>query len=447
MTRGDDHRGVVAALSTHHRYRPDMVSLACGRVAEARQRAGLSVEAFSAVLGQLLGWPPPPDLIKAWESGVPPPGQVVIACEVIGSRMVETGQGDSLGDVAWAAREAEADQLGMVAEPDDQSVESLWQATLEIARATHLSAAQMFNASHEVRRHALRLAGQTLRPGTLGDLSTIAGQATALMASVAFDLGRWDESAALARSAISYAALVGNSSLHAWTLGLAALLANWRNEPDAALDHCRQGFEVAPAGAPRARLRFIAARSYALLGDASSVGRVLGQARRERDSATGDRDLLSEEIGGEFAFGQARAEACAAAAWLDIGQGNEAKAAARRAVDDLRALPAGDQPVSMVIGARIDLATACLLGHERDQAEDVLREVIATPSALVNVSVAGRLARTRKTLAAAYWSGDPVARELRDALGRLPAGRSLDASRRAVIPMRRPPGSAARRRG
>jgi hypothetical protein len=447
MTPGDEHGGVVAALSTHHQYRPDMVSLACGRVAEARQRAGLSVEAFSAVLGGLLKWPPPPDLVRAWESGVPPPGQVVIACEVIGSRMVETGQGDSSDDVAAAAREAEADQLGIAGEADDPSVESLWQATVEVVRATHRSAAQMFSASHEVRRHALRLADETRRPAALADLSTIAGQATALMASVAFDLDRWDESAALARSAISYAALVGNSSLHAWTLGLAALLANWRNEPGAALDHYRQGLEVTPTGAPRVRLRFIAARSYALLGDASSVGRVLGQARRERDSATGRRDLLAEEIGGEFAFGLARAEACAAAAWLDLGVGSEAKVAARRAVDDLMALPAGDQPVSMVTGARIDLATACLLGHERDQAEDVLREVIATPSALVNVSVSGRLARTRKTLAAAYWSGDPVARELRDALGGLPAGRSFDGPRRAVIPMRRPPGSAARRRG
>src|SRR5207244_351029 len=108
--------------------------------------------------------------------------------------------------------------------------------------------------------------------------------------------------------AISYAALVGNSSLHAWTLGLAALLANWRHEPDNALDHFRQGMEVAPPGAPRVRLRYIAARSYALRGDAASVGRVVDQARRDLDDAVGHRDLLSEEIGGEFAFGRARAE-------------------------------------------------------------------------------------------------------------------------------------------
>jgi hypothetical protein len=71
--------------------------------------------------------------------------------------------------------------------------------------------------------------------GVLSDLYAISGQATALMASSAFDLNRWSESEALARSAISYAAMAGHSSLQAWTHGPAALLANWRREPDIAL--------------------------------------------------------------------------------------------------------------------------------------------------------------------------------------------------------------------
>ena len=245
----------------------------------------------------------------------------------------------------------------------------------------------------------------------------IAGQATALMASTAFDLDRWDESATLARSAVSYAALVGNASLQAWTLGLAALLANWRNEPDTALSHFSQGLQVAPRGTPRARLRYIAARSYALLGDTSSVARVVDQARRDQDDAEQHSDSLCEGTGGEFAFGRARAEACAAAAWLDLGRGQEAKEAAQRALSDLTALPSGRQPVSQVTGARIDLATACLMQHELDEAEDALGCVFAIPSSLRNVSLSGRLARTRRSLASPYWSGDPAARHLNDALG------------------------------
>jgi ATP/maltotriose-dependent transcriptional regulator MalT len=255
-------------------------------------------------------------------------------------------------------------------------------------------------------------------------LYVIAGQVTALMASTAFDLGRWDASATLAQSAVSYAELVGNASLQAWTLGLAALLANWRDEPDTALSHFRHGMQVAPSGTPRARLRYIAARSYALLGDESSAGRVLDQARRDQDEAGHRKDSLCEETGGEFAFSRARADACAAAAWLDLGRGREAKDAARRALDDLTALPPGRQSVSQVTGARIDLATACLLGGERDEAEEALGHVFAVPSPLRNVSLSGRLARARRILASPHWSGDRSARQLNDALGEWLAGQS-----------------------
>lgn len=414
MTAREQRPGVVD-LRTRRGYRPDVVSLACSKVAAARERTGLSVAAFAGALEQLLGWPPTPELVKAWESTVAPPGQVVIACEVIASRMAQAEPRDD--EVASAAREAEAEQSRMLTEPGPQSIDSLREGTLEIARAANRSALDLFSASRRIRCHALKLAEQTYRPGALSDLYVVAGQATALMASTAFDLDRWDESATLARSAVSYAALVGNASLQAWTLGLAALLANWRDEPDTALSHFSQGLQVAPRGTPRARLRYIAARSYALLGDTSSVALVVDQARRDQDDAEQHSDSLCEGTGGEFAFGRARAEACAAAAWLDLGRGHEAKEAARRALSDLTTLPSGRQPVSQVTGARIDLATACLMQHELDEAEEALGCVFAIPSSLRNVSLSGRLARTRRSLASPYWSGDPAARHLNDALG------------------------------
>lgn len=415
MTAGEQRPGVVD-LRTRRGYRPDVVSLACSKVAAARERTGLSVDAFAGALEQLLGWLPKPDLVEAWESAIAPPGQVVIACEVIASRIAQAEPKDD-DEVASAAREAEAEQSRMLTEPGPQSIDSLWEGTLEIARAANRSALDLFSASHRIRGQALRLAEQTYRPGGLSDLYVIAGQATALMASAAFDLDRWDESATLARSAVSYAALVGNTSLQAWTLGLAALLANWRNEPDTALSHFSQGLQVAPRGTPRARLRYIAARSYALLGDTSSVASVIDQARRDQDDAEQHNDSLCEGTGGEFAFGRARAEACAAAAWLDLGRGLEAKDAAKRALSELTTLPPGRQPVSQVTGARIDLATACLMRHQLDEAEETLGCVFSIPSSLRNVSLSGRLARTRKSLVSPYWSGDPAARHLNGALG------------------------------
>jgi len=403
-------------------YRPDVVSLACSKVAAARKQTGLPVAAFAAALEPLLGWSPAPDLVRTWECAVPPPGQVVIACEILASRMAGAGPENDADQVASAAREAEAEQSWLLTEPGPQSIDSLWDGSLEIARAANRSALDTFNSCRRVRCNALQLAKQTHKPGALSDLYVITGQATALMASTAFDLGRWDESATLARSAVSYAALVGNASLQAWTLGLAALLANWRNEPDTALRHFRQGMQVTPAGTPRARLKYIAARSYALLGDASSVAHVVGEARRDQAGADQHRDSLCEETGGEFAFGRGRAEACAAAAWLDLGQGREAKEAAQRALSDLTALPPGRQPVSQVTGARIDLATACLILGELDEAEATLGHVFAIPSSLNNVSLSGRLERARKHLASPCWRGDPAARQLGGALSGLACG-------------------------
>jgi hypothetical protein len=420
MAAGEQPPGVVD-LRARRGYKPDVVSLACSKVAATRKQTGLSVAAFAGALEPLLGWSPAPDLVRTWECAVPPPGQVVVACEVLASRTARSEPENDADEVTSAAREAEAEQSWLLTEPGPQSIDSLWDGSLEIARAANRSARDTFNACRRIRCSALQMAKQTHRPGALSDLYVIAGQATALMASTAFDLDRWDESATLARSAVSYAELVGNASLQAWTLGLAALLANWRNEPDTALRHFHQGLQVAPAGTPRARLRYIAARSYALLGDASSVAAMVDQGRRDQDEAGQYCDVLSEQIGGEFAFSRARAEACAAAAWLDLGQGREAKDAAGRALGDLIALPLGRQPVSQVTGARIDLAAACLILRELDEAEAVLGHVLAVTPSLRNVSLSGRLERTRKHLASPCWSGDPAARQLRDALGDWPA--------------------------
>jgi hypothetical protein len=412
----DKSASEVVDLLARRRYRPDVESLACSKVATARKRAGLSVEAFAAALEPILGWLPAPDLVRTWESTVAPPGQVVIACEVVLSRVAGAEPESGSDEVASAACEAEAERSWLLAEPGPQSVDALWDGALEIARAANRSALDIFSASRRIHCDALTLAKQTHRPGALSDLYVIAGQATALMASTAFDLGRWDESATLARSAVSYAGLVGNASLQAWTFGLAALLANWRSEPETALRHFRQGLQVAPTGTPRARLRYIAARSYAILGDASAVARVIGQARRDQDDAEHRSDSLCEEIGGEFAFGRGRAEACTAAAWLDLGRGLEAKEAARRALDNLTAPPPCRQPVSQVTGARIDLATACLILRELDEADATLSLVFALPSSLRNVSLSGRLERARANLGSSRWSGDPAARQLGDAL-------------------------------
>lgn len=319
--------------------------------------------------------------------------------------------------VAAAADEASADSLWLAAEFDPGSLAWLWRESLEIARAANRPALDQFTAARRVRSHALELTERTRRPSILSDLYAICGQATALMASSAFDLNRWDESDALAKSAVARASLAGHNSLQAWTLGLAALLANWRCEPDIALSHFRQGMEVAPPGVPRVRLRYIASRSYGLLGDSDSVAEVLAAARGDQDDAELHPDSLSNEVGGEFAFGRARAAACAAAAWLDLGRGLEAFEAARSALDTLTSMPGPRRPVSQINGARVDLATACLLNGDLNSGAEALNPLLTQPTSLRNVSLVGRLARTRTTLLSSAWAKNSQARQLADEIG------------------------------
>lgn len=330
--------------------------------------------------------------------------------------LVETAlrKGDG---VEYAAQEAAAEQLDLLSGPTTEATAVLWDEICEIARSTSRSPREAFSATRRVRYQAARLAEKTRRPGVLADLYVIAGQATALMASTAFDLNQWNAAASLARSALSCGELGGSPSLEAWALGLAATLANWRYEPDAALNHFQRGLEIAPAGASRARLRYIAARSLALMGDHSGVAEVLERARRDQDDAENAHDMLNDQVGGEFAFGRARADACAAAAWLDLGDGLEAKHAAQGALAELTSVPQSRQPLSQVAGARIDLATACLLQHDLDEAEETLKVVFSAPSALRNVSLSGRLTRARKVLTLEYPLIGGAARSLDEAIG------------------------------
>jgi hypothetical protein len=144
-----EQRPAVIDLRARRGYRPDVVSLACSKVAATRERTRFSVAEFADALEQLLGWPPTPELVEAWESTVAPPGQVVIACEVIASRMAQAEPGDA-DEVGSAAREAEAEQSRLLTEPGPQSIDSLREGTLEIARAANRSALDLFGASHRI---------------------------------------------------------------------------------------------------------------------------------------------------------------------------------------------------------------------------------------------------------------------------------------------------------
>jgi hypothetical protein len=75
--------GDVIELGSHSRFRPQLDELARGEVAVARERLGLNPNQFADALGELLGWMPTAEAVEAWEQRSTPPGDVVIASQLL----------------------------------------------------------------------------------------------------------------------------------------------------------------------------------------------------------------------------------------------------------------------------------------------------------------------------------------------------------------------------
>ena len=151
----------------------------------------------------------------------------------------------------------------------------------------------------------------------------------------------------------------------------------------------------------------------------------MNDAHDDHATSSSHRDLMADEVGGEFDFGTARAAACLAAAWLDLGQGQEAADAAQWAVGNLTTLPPSRQPTSQVLGARIDLATAQVVCGEIDGAEEIITSV-STENMLRNTSLAGRLTRTNAALTSRSLQGSSAAGRLSEAVRALVTYQSAD---------------------
>jgi hypothetical protein len=65
--------------------RPDASSLARQRLASIRIRLNQTHAQFAKSLSTLIGWTPPPEAIDSWETVTVPPGDVIVAAELLGS--------------------------------------------------------------------------------------------------------------------------------------------------------------------------------------------------------------------------------------------------------------------------------------------------------------------------------------------------------------------------
>lgn len=293
---------------------------------------------------------------------------------------------------------------------DSTDISLLQESVLELARDyQNRPPLRLLTDVRHIRNVAYLLLDKTRRPEQTAQLYQVAGQACGLLSVVSFDLARWDAAEEQARSARTYAELIGDANLEAWARGSQALIANWRGQSRRAIDLIAASIGSAPAGASRARLRAIEARAWAELGRPDHVTEALRLADLEMEQVRDDG--LYGATGGEFGWGPSRHAACAGTALLKVGQGETAVTRINDAIGLVAEDPFGGLAPAR---AQVDLATAELLAGRLDASVDALETVWTIPAPNRRHGLTGRMDQLARKLTGRDWREAPQAVELRD---------------------------------
>ena len=249
---------------------------------------------------------------------------------------------------------------------------------------------EMLDQARRLRDESHRLSERTRVPAQLADLHLVTGGACGLLARSSWDLGAWSAAIEQAHAAGVYGRIIGHSGLRAWAAGTEALIAFWRNRPQDAVDAAERGLQLAPSGTPQARLHCIAARAWAYLGAMDRVRAELAAADQALGQAGGlNAEILHDEIGGEYGWGQARHAMCAATALLVAGDLDRAATRAREAITLRTDGHALDELVTAK--AQADLACVELASGRLDSAQDTLSPVWEVAPEFRSYPLIGRL--------------------------------------------------------
>ncbi|MFF8283503.1 hypothetical protein ACF1DY_31890 [Streptomyces albus] len=306
-------------------------------------------------------------------------------------------------DLLMTARDA-AEHAGEAASLhlDDMTLDQLDDELVALARKYGCTApGKTYSKANDLLRRAQVNLERTRSPEQQTRLYYAAGQATALLSAVSFDLGALDPAVSFSRSCAQYGKTIGNGPLQAYAHGMLAYLAFWDGRPSEAVRLAKTAQQHGGLGdTARRRLYAIEARAHGHLRNDVQAQRAIRDALEQH---SGTRDELHDDIGGEFGFDPARTAMSNATTRLLLKDGEGAEASASEALTFLSALPSDERPVVVSGPASIDLARARLMRSEVEGAQEALRPVFEVPpdwrgAGLLERLTAARIELTRPEL-------------------------------------------------
>ncbi|WP_435208279.1 DNA-binding protein [Streptomyces sp. bgisy034] len=315
-------------------------------------------------------------------------------------------------EILMTAHDAQSEAAeAAAASISDTTLDQLRDDVVTLAREYGTKAPfDVFKRARELREEAETQRGRTQVPAQSQDLLIVAGQACALLGTAAFDLGSLGGAKRLCRSAALYGETARFDPLRAFAGGTLAYIAYFQDQPTEAAREARQAQMFTGLGdIARRRLAAIEARAFGHLGDAASAQRALDAAQADGQGATDD---LHDGVAGEFGFTVERVAMSNSSTCLLLGDGDQAEAAATRALELAARRPAAQRSARVIGGAAADLAAARLLRGDLDGAAEALERVWVVPRDQRATGLLTRAARVRRALAAAPFRGAQLAGEL-----------------------------------
>lgn len=310
-----------------------------------------------------------------------------------------------------AGHESVSHAIGAAAALDPSALEHLHAAADKAARAYYTTPTmEMLTDLVALRDTIYAQLDRTRKPLQAADLYLLAGQTCGLLSSVSWDMGLLGAADEQARAAYSYGSAIDHPSLKAWARALQVTVAFWSGTPRQAHKIAVAALPDAPRGTARARLHSVHARALALIGAHDEVRVELNSASDELDRA-GDDPFL-DEVGGELAFDLPRRGLCAGAAYVALGDGEQAEREAEAAVELFAGVPERARWGAGALSAQVDLGAARTLRGDLAGTIAALDPVFAVPPSRRTEAVAQRLNSLARTLGTTRFRGAAEAAEL-----------------------------------